>query len=31
MPNYAILNDYDDQFAKFGKLTFFWILLKIIF
>jgi|GEM_PF-1155851 hypothetical protein len=31
MTNNVILNDYDDQFAKFGKLTFFWILLKIIF
>lgn len=31
MPNYAILDDYDDQFASLGKLTFFWILLKIIF
>lgn len=27
MPNYVILDDYNDQFAKFGKLTFFWILL----
>lgn len=31
MPNYAILDDYDEQFASLGKLTFFWILLKIIF
>lgn len=23
MPNYVILDDYNDQFAKFGKLTFF--------
>ena len=31
MTNNVILDDYDDQVAKFGKLTFFWILLKIIF
>ena len=31
MTNNLILNDYDDQFASLGKLTFFWILLKIIF
>lgn len=29
--NTVILNDYDDQFATFGKLTALWILLKIIF
>ncbi len=31
MTNNLILDDYDDQFASLGKLTFFWILLKIIF
>lgn len=31
MTNNFNLDDYDDQFASLGKLTFFWILLKIIF
>ena len=31
MTNNLNLEDYDDQFASLGKLTFFWILLKIIF
>lgn len=31
MTNLAILGDYDDQFAVFGKLAAFWLLLKIIF
>ncbi len=31
MTNNLNLDDYDDQFASLGKLTFFWILLKIIF
>lgn len=31
MTNNLNLGDYDDQFASLGKLTFFWILLKIIF
>lgn len=31
MTNNFVLDDYDDQFATLGKLTFFWILLKIIF
>ena len=31
MTNNVNLDDYDDQFASLGKLTFFWILLKIIF
>ena len=26
-----ILDDYNDQFAKFGKLVAAWLLLKIIF
>ncbi len=30
MDNY-ILDDYNDQFATFGKLTALWLLLKIIF
>ncbi len=29
--NPVILDDYDEQFAKFGKLAALWILLKIIF
>lgn len=31
MTNNFGLDDYNDQFASLGKLTFFWILLKIIF
>ena len=31
MTNNLNLDDYDDQFASLSKLTFFWILLKIIF
>ena len=31
MTNNLNLDDYYDQFASLGKLTFFWILLKIIF
>ena len=31
MTNNLNLDDYDDQFASLVKLTFFWILLKIIF
>ena len=31
MTNNLNLDGYDDQFASLGKLTFFWILLKIIF
>ena len=31
MTNNLFLDDYNDQFASLGKLTFFWILLKIIF
>ncbi len=31
MTNLAILDNYDDQFAVFGKLAAFWLLLKIIF
>ena len=31
MTNNLTLDDYNDQFASLGKLTFFWILLKIIF
>lgn len=31
MTNNLNLDDYNDQFASLGKLTFFWILLKIIF
>ena len=30
MDNY-ILDDYNDQFATFGKLPALWLLLKIIF
>ena len=30
MNTYA-LKDYDDEFAKLGKLTALWLLLKIIF
>ncbi len=30
MDNY-ILDDYNEQFAKFGKLAALWLLLKIIF
>lgn len=30
MDNY-ILDDYNEQFTKFGKLCAFWLLLKIIF
>ncbi len=29
--NPVILDDYNDEFAKFGKLAALWILLKIIF
>lgn len=31
MTNLDILDDYNDQFAIFGKLAAFWLLLKIIF
>lgn len=31
MTNNVILDDYNKEFSTFGKLTFFWILLKIIF
>lgn len=30
MNTYA-LEDYNDEFAKLGKLTALWLLLKIIF
>ena len=30
MDNY-ILDDYNEEFAKLGKLTALWVLLKIIF
>ncbi len=29
--NPVILDDYNEEFAKFGKLAALWILLKIIF
>ncbi len=29
--NTVILDDYNEQFATFGKLAALWVLLKIIF